>query len=83
MVTKPLPIFHICSAKLLPSIPSPRLLLWQSMWMNGLPVVVRTFGGKLLVFRKCSLRLVQPVPFTVRCRLVLSPPRSLLLRVCS
>ena len=40
-------------------------------------------GRKTSQFRKCSLRLVLPVPFTVLCRLVLSPLHSPLLRVCS
>ena len=40
-------------------------------------------GVRPSVFRKCSLRLVQLVLFTVLCRLVPSPRPSLLLRVCS
>ena len=36
----------------------------------GLPVVVRTSGVRTSQYRKCSLRLVPLVPFTVLCRLV-------------
>ena len=54
-----------------------------SMLTNGLPVVVRTSGVRLSQFRKCSQRLVLPVPFTVHCRLVPSPLHSPLLRACS
>ncbi len=50
---------------------------------SGLHVVVRTCGVRPSVFRKCSLRLVQLVLFTVLCRLVPSPRPLLLLRVCS
>ena len=42
-----------------------------------------TCGVRPSVFRKCSLRLVQLVLFTVLCRLVPSLRPSLLLRVCS
>ena len=60
-----------------------RLRQWRSMSTSGLHVVVRTCGVRPSVFRKCSLRLVQLVLFTVLCRLVPSPRPSLLLRVCS
>ena len=40
-------------------------------------------GVRPSVFRKCSLRLVQLVLFTVLCRLVPSPRPSPLLRGCS
>ena len=56
---------------------------WRSMLTSGPPVVVRTSGARPSVFRKCSQRLVLPVPFTVRCRLVPSPRHLPPLRVCS
>ena len=47
------------------------------------PIIVRTSGARPSQFRKCSQRLVLLVPFTVLCRLVLSPLHSPLLRACS
>lgn len=71
MATRLLRISLICSAKLLPSIPSLRLQPWRNTLTNGLLRVARISLVKLCSFRKCSQKAVLQVLFTVRFRLVL------------
>lgn len=57
-------------------------LQWLSMLTNGLHVAERTFGDKLLAYRKCSQRVVPLVLCTAHCRLVCLQAHTQLHRAC-